>query len=126
MQNLSHFEITGKRAFYRPVGKVSFEQAVELVAQAMKAARTAGCADMLVNVCGLTGFAAPTTIGRYAMAQRWAESSGTRLRVAMVVRPEFMDPQKIGVLMAQNRGVTGDVFLNELNGLAWLDSRHEK
>ena len=90
MQNLSHFEISGKRAFYRPVGKVSFEQAVDMVAEAMKAARAAGCVDMLANVCGLSGFASPTTVSRYAMAQRWAENSGTQLRVAMVVRPEHM------------------------------------
>lgn len=125
MQNLPNFEISGKRAIYRPVGKVSFEQAVDLVAAAMKAARAAGCVDMLANVCGLSGFASPTTINRYAMAQRWAENSGTQLRVAMVVRPEHMDPQKIGVLMAQNRGVSGDVFLNEVSALAWLDLRHD-
>ena len=125
MQKLPHFEINGKRAFYRPVGKVSFEQAVEMVAEAMKSARAAGCVDMLANVCGLSGFAPPTTVSRYVMAQRWAENSGTQLRVAMVVRAEHMDPQKIGVIMAQNRGVSGDVFLNEVSALAWLDLRHD-
>jgi hypothetical protein len=125
MQNLPNFEISGKRAFYRPEGKLSFEQAVDLVARAMKAARDAGCIDMLANVCGLSGFASPTTTSRYVMAQRWAENSGTQLRVALVVRPEHMDPQKIGVLMAQNRGASGDVFLNEVSALAWLDLRHD-
>ncbi len=37
--------------------------------------------------------------------------------------PEIIDPQKIGVLMAQNRGVNGDVFTNETDALAWLDAR---
>jgi hypothetical protein len=41
--------------------------------------------------------------------------------VALVARPELIDPQKIGVLMAQNRGVLGDVFTNEADALLWLD-----
>jgi hypothetical protein len=41
----------------------------------------------------------------------------------MVARPELIDPEKIGVLMAQNRGATGDVFTTEAAALAWLDAR---
>ena len=43
----------------------------------------------------------------------------------MVARAEVVDPQKIGVLMMQNRGGNGDVFTNENDALAWLDSRLE-
>ena len=32
------------------------------------------------------------------------------------------DPQKIGTLMAQNRGVSGDIFLSEVEAVRWLDS----
>ena len=39
----------------------------------------------------------------------------------MVVRAEIIDPQKIGVVMAQNRGVSGDVFTSEAAAIAWLD-----
>jgi hypothetical protein len=45
------------------------------------------------------------------------------LRVAMVARRELIDPQKIGVLMMQNRGGTGDVFATEAEALSWLDAR---
>jgi hypothetical protein len=40
----------------------------------------------------------------------------------MVVRPEIMDPQKIGVVMAQNRGIAAEVFTNESAAIAWLDA----
>ena len=40
-----------------------------------------------------------------------------------MARPELIDPQKIGVLMLQNRGGSGDVFSNETEALAWLDAR---
>jgi hypothetical protein len=54
---------------------------------------------------------------------KWAESAGSALQVAMVARAEFIDPEKIGVLMAQNRGASGDVFTSEVAAIAWLDSR---
>jgi hypothetical protein len=122
MNNQDNFEIIGKRAIYRPSASITFERAVDLTAAAMRRAREMGCVDMLANLCGFTGFPSPDTIGRYSMALKWAESAGTQLRVAMVVRHEVMDPQKIGVLMAQNRGVNGDIFLTEVEALRWLDS----
>jgi hypothetical protein len=117
------FEQLGTRGFYRPIAVVTFEQAVEMVAQAMRHARERGLSDLLVNTLGLTGFPAPSTFARYSLAVKWAESSGGALRVALVARAEIIDPQKIGVLMAQNRGVNGDVFTNETDALAWLDAR---
>lgn len=119
---MEHFEQIGTRGYYRPVAQVTFEQAVDLVAAAMSHARSLGLADMLVNTTGLTGFAPPSVFARYAMSTRWAQTAGSSLRVAMVTRPELIDPQKIGVLMMQNRGGLGDVFVNESEALEWLDS----
>jgi hypothetical protein len=115
------FEQLGKRGFYRPSARVSFEQAVEMVASAMRHARALQLTDLLVNTKGLVGFGQPSIFARHSLAVEWARSSGPTLRVALVARPEVIDPQKIGVLMAQNRGVLGDVFLNEGEALAWLD-----
>lgn len=123
MNTLANFEQIGKRGFYRPSGNVSFERAVEMVAQALLQARELGLADIMVNTTALTGFASPSIFARHALALRWLEASGSGLHVAVVARPEFIDPEKIGVLMAQNRGGSGDVFTTEAEALAWLDSR---
>jgi hypothetical protein len=123
MNTLAHFEQVGKRGFYRPVGVVTFERAVEMVAESMRLARSLGLADLLVNTHGLTGFTQPSIFARHALAVKWAEAAGSALHVAMVARAEIIDPQKIGVLMAQNRGVSGDVFTNEVAAIAWLDAR---
>jgi hypothetical protein len=123
MKALDSFEIVGSRGFYRPTAQVTFEQAVDMVAQAIETARELGLADLLANTRGFTGFAPPSVFARYSMATRWAQSGGSKLRVALVARPELIDPQKIGVLMLQNRGGAGDVFSNEPDALAWLDSR---
>jgi hypothetical protein len=40
--------------------------------------------------------------------------------MAMVVRPEMMDPDKFEVTVATNRGLIGNVFDSEKEALAWL------
>ena len=89
----------------------------------MRFARSLGLTDLLVNTSGLTGFPPPSIFARHALAVKWAEAAGSGLHVAMVARAEVIDPQKIGVLMAQNRGVSGDVFTTEVAAIAWLDAR---
>jgi hypothetical protein len=123
MNTLAHFETVGKRGFYRPTGIVTFERAVEIVGEGMLHARSLGLQDLMVNTTGFTGFPPPSIFARHALAVKWAESAGSGLLVALVARPELIDPQKIGVLMAQNRGVSGDVFHTEAAALAWLEAR---
>jgi len=123
MNTLAHFEQVGKRGFYRPAGAVTFERAVDLVAESMRFSRTLGLNDLLVNTTGFSGFQPPSIFARHALAVKWAESAGSALIVAIVARPELIDPEKIGVLMAQNRGASGDVFASEAAALAWLDAR---
>ena len=122
LNTLNHFEPVGRRGFVRPEGVVNLDQAVEIVAEAMRHARTLELTDLLVNTTGLSGFPTPHVFARYSLANKWAQSAGATLRVAMVARVELIDPQKIGVLMAQNRGVSGDVFTTESAAIAWLDS----
>jgi hypothetical protein len=121
MNMLKHFEQVGRRGFFRPEGVMSFDKAVEVVAEAMRHARSLELLDLVVNTNGLSGFPAPDVFARYSLASKWAESGGTSLRVAMVARAELVDPEKIGVLMAQNRGASGDVFTTEAAAIAWLD-----
>lgn len=114
-------ERVGKRVFYRPAGTVTFEQGVDMVANAIRWARAQQAQDILVNIQRLHAFASMSTFMRYEFARRIAEVAGS-VRVAMVAAAAAIDPQKIGALVAQNRGVTGDVFDSESAALAWLDA----
>jgi len=116
-------EVVATRGFCRPAGFMTFQQAVEKVALALKFAREQGLADILVNTSQMGGFEPPGTFERYAMITRWVQSAGSGLRVALVARPAFIDQQKIGVLIAQNRGMITDVFAEEASALQWLDAR---
>jgi hypothetical protein len=117
-----HFEIVGSRGFYRPAGTVTLEQAVDMVVDAIRWARAQQAQDILINIQHLAGFRSMSTFMRYEFGRRVAEVAGS-VRVAMVAAPALIDPQKIGALVAQNRGVTGDIFSSEVAALAWLDAR---
>src|SRR3954471_18820124 len=123
MSTPAHFERVGTRGFYRPRGVVSFEQAIDEIALGLECARSLGLVDLVVNSFGLSGFPVPSTFGRYAFAVRWAEAAGGALRVAFVARPEFIDRDKIGMTMSQNRGLDANVFDNEADAVQWLDAR---
>lgn len=124
MDKPEFFEQVDRRGYYRPVGDVSFEKGVEMVANAMAYARENGMTEMLANVRGLNwSFASVTIFDRYSMAVRWADVAGSNLRVVLVARSEMLDPDKIALLMAQNRGASGEVFTEEAEALAWLDGR---
>jgi hypothetical protein len=59
------------------------------------------------------------------MARSWAEAADGRLRVAMLVRPEFIDPERFAVVAASNFGLTSQVFDQESDALAWLRAELE-
>jgi len=120
---MKDLEQIGRRAFYRPTGTVGFEEGVRMVADAIRAARDLGMADILVDTTGVSGFGSPGAFDRYEMGSTWASAAGAHFGVAVLARPELIDPQKIGVLVAQNRNAMADVFSSEKDALAWLDAR---
>jgi len=123
LNELPRLEVDGLRATYRPVGTVSFDEAVALVSSAIRLARSTEAKDLLVDTTQWIGFPSPNTFQRFLAAVEWAEEAGGRLRLAMVARIEMIDPQKFGVPVATNRGLISNVFSNEEEASAWLDSR---
>lgn len=104
------------------MGTVSLEEAVELVTSAIAFARENKIRNLLVITTGLAGFDSPSIIERYTFVSEWARASNGVVRVAMVARPEMIDPDKFGVTVAANRGLVGDVFTKEEEALAWLQN----
>ena len=118
-----HFEVVEGRGFFRPKGRMSLEAAAELVTVALAHARAHGIKELLVNATGLTGFPPPTLSERYFIVENWARVARGAVRVAMVLRPEYIDPNKFGVTVAFNRRLVADVFEVEGPALTWLGSR---
>jgi len=120
---MEHFEHVGLRGFYRPVARVTLDRGIEMIGTAVRSAREMGLTDLMVNVTGLTGYTIDGVFSRYAYATMLAQNAGSKLRVVSVFPSEIIDPTKIGVLMAQNRGVETNVFASEAEALTWLDAR---
>lgn len=117
-----HFALLPDRADYRPVAHVTLAQSISMVTRAITCARAHKKSKMLVVTNGFTGFPPPTVADRYFFAREWATAANGELRIAFVARPEMIDEQKFGMLVAANSGLVADVFTAEPDALAWLQS----
>jgi hypothetical protein len=111
------------QAFFRPFGKISLERASAMIASAIRSAREQGIGKLLIDTSAWTGLPSPDTVERYYMVRNWAKVAAGRVRVAIVARPEMIDPEKFGVMVARNNGFSAEVFTSEQEALAWLNSR---
>lgn len=109
-------------ACYRPVGQVSFEEAVALISQAIAFACDHQVQKLFVDTTKLTGFKAPGLWDRFALAEQCARAAKSFVAVALLARPEVIDPQRFGVTVARNRGLFANVFSSEAEALSWLQN----
>ncbi len=120
--HLQHFEVVGDHAQYRPRGEMSFHEAVRLVASGIEHAREHQIKKLMVVTLGFSGLQTPNVFDRYYFIQEWAKAAAFAVEVAVVTRPEMMDPQRFGVTVANNIGFISNVFSSEEAALAWLRS----
>lgn len=128
MQVPEFLTIGGDLATYRPVGVFgTIAPAIALVTQGVAhAASQPQVRRMLIDMRGLEGFRPPSIVERYDMMIAWTNAeAGRGIKIAMIARPEMIDPRRFGILVAANRGMTGEVFLDEPPALAWLDRWRE-
>ena len=104
----------------RPHGECSLVEAVELVQRAIAHCRKRHIAKLLFNGTSLTGVPIPTLVDRFLMVEDWAMTAKSMVVVAMVVHAEYIHPQKFGVVVAADFGLTCDVHTSESDALRWL------
>lgn len=126
MDTPDNFELVAGRGVYRPVGSVTLKETIDLVSAAIAYSREQGIDNLMVNITALTGFAPPSLAERYFLIEQWAAVAGGKVRLAMVARAELIDPDKIGVLAAANRGLVGNIFVTENEALNWLDNTYSQ
>jgi hypothetical protein len=115
-------EVNGNCAYYRPAGKVTLEEAVDLLDQAIAWTRDQRIPRLFINAKALVGFPSPSLPARYFFCRRWAETGQNRVQLALVIRAEMMDPEKFGVVVARNVGMNVDAFTEENEALDWLSA----
>jgi hypothetical protein len=121
MSELEDFEILKDYAVIRPTGQVTLERAVEMVTDAIAFARGHRFRKLLIDITNLTGFESPGVATRYYTIHEWARAAGGIVCVALVARPEIIDPRKFGTTVANNIGFKADIFTTEEDALIWLE-----
>jgi hypothetical protein len=107
-------------AFCRPAGRVSLPMATQLIESAIVATRNQAVPKLLFNALNLTGFPSPSLPERYFLSRQFAAAAQGKVQVALVLEQRLIDPERFGILVARNAGMTADVFDNEPAALAWL------
>lgn len=107
-------------AVFQPIGAVELDEAAALVTAAITAARQQAIRKLLIVGTGLAGFDSPGLGSRYLFVHEWARAAEGLVRVALVLKPELIDREKFGVLVALNAGFACDVFTTETEALEWL------
>jgi hypothetical protein len=120
MHALESFQENEGYACYRPEKRGCLDDAINLVGAAIAFARENRIKRLLVDTRKLTGFETIATWERFFMAVRFAAEAMSGVEVAVVARPELIDPQRFGVIVARNRGMRTDAFDSEIDALAWL------
>ena len=105
---------------YRLSGDGPLEDAASKVIDAITFSREQRIRNLLIDTTRWTGHQNPTTFERFNWADAFATASLAKVKLALVVRPEFMDPELFEVTVARNRGLFGNVFDSEKAALDWL------
>jgi len=100
------------------LGEFSVERFNRQADAASRACRDRSQPRLLVDLTRLEN-AHPSTLERYDLALHAVKASAG-LKVALLTRSDFLDPAKFGIIVAQNRGLTVDAFLERPAALAWL------
>jgi len=117
---IDHLEIKDGMCQFRARGQCSLVEAVDMIGSAIAHCRRERRAKLLVNATGLVGVPIPSLVDRFLMAEDWAQEAKSMVAVALVVHPEYIHPEKFGVVVAARFGLTLEVDASELNALEWL------
>ena len=120
LERPAHFEIDANYAWFRPVGDIPLADAIDLVGKALGFAAAQGATRILVVTTGWKGIGVPSLADRYFMVENFVSVGAASLKIAMVVSPEVIDPEKFGITVARNRGLKANVFTDEDDARAWL------
>lgn len=117
-----NLELTAGICQFRPRGPSNVVHATDIIRRAVGYCRQRSIAKLLVDGRGLTGIPIPSLVDRFLIAEEWAEEAKGMVIVALVVHAQYIHPEKFGVRVAKDFGLTLDVFTAEPEALKWLSS----
>jgi hypothetical protein len=116
----NRFTFAGTIAIARLEGHMAVRHGIRWIGETLAWARHRQYRRLMIVITGATGFAAPSLALRVEMIREWAAAAGDTVSVAIVCRPELIDPEKFGITVATGFGLTANVFADEHTALDWL------
>lgn len=110
----------GTHSVLRVSGSVPLEVAMKMAISAIAWCRENNVQKLLVNGLEMHELPVPTVSQRYWFVADSASAAKAAVKVAMVLRPELIDPQRFGMTVAANRNLNANVFTDEAQATAWL------
>lgn len=120
MNMIDHMDVTEGICQFRPRGESSLAEVVDLISEAIAFCRDRHIDKLLIVLNGLVGVSIPTLLDRFLMAEEWAQRAAGMVVAAIVVRPEYIHPEKFGVKAAADFGLVLDMFTTEADAMTWL------
>ena len=106
-------------ARFAPAGFATIVSLAALLQEVMSECLRLGCTRLLVDIRSLDHPPLSTT-DRYDFSQAIAEFWDRSILMAMVARPEQLDPDRFGQKVAANRGVFVGAGTDEAEAIEWL------
>lgn len=120
LQRLDPYEVSDGVCTYRPRGRFSLVEAVDLISRAISHCRDRGVTKLLIDVTGMQDVPIPTLVDRFLMMEDWAHAAQGKVVVALVAPPGFIHPRKFGMTVALHFGLVCDVYTSEAAASKWL------
>jgi hypothetical protein len=95
---------------FRPLGKASLVESVDMITSVIVRCRARNITKLLVDVTELFGYPDPSHADRFWMVQAWAQPAQAKLVLAVVALPEYIDPA-VRRPAAADAGLKGDVHV---------------
>jgi hypothetical protein len=124
LQELETIEIGNGLCKYRPRGKYSLVEAVDLISRAIAHCRDRGVTRLLIDVSGIEELPIPSLVDRFLMVEDWAQAAQGTVIVALVAPSKYIHPRKFGVTVAAHLGLVCDVCTSEDAASKWLLTLH--
>ena len=90
------------------------------MSQAIVFCRENGIRRLFIDTTKLTGVKALGTADRFRLGERLARDARAAVKLAILARPEMIDPTLFAVTVARNRGLFVNGFSSESEAWKWL------
>ena|SRR5580765_673185 len=98
------------------------EEAVELATTALSTARSEQVGSLILNLKDVTLTRTLSITECHEAGQQLARAGRALGKVAVVTRPECMEPHQFLFVVARNRGLQVATFANESEAVGWLQA----